>query len=370
MRLATYNVENLFCRAKVMNLSNWQEGRLTLEQFAEACSLLGEATYTPALEERLAALLTALGLGKSDEGPYVELQRNRGSLLQRKDGAITVTAQGRADWVGDLRLRSAPVQVEAVRNTARVIAAVRADVLAVVEAESRPALLQFRDDVLHPLAGTLRYPQCMLIDGNDPRGIDVGLLLAPGYTLGPMYSHVNDLDGRGRPLFSRDCPEYSVSTPGGQRLLVLINHLKSKGYGTPAASNARRKAQATRVAAIYQGLRAAGETLIAVVGDFNDTPTSASLQPLLGGTDLQDAFAHPAFDNGGFAGTFGSSSALNKLDYLLLSPALFARVQAGGVERSGVWPGARPKWPALPTLLREADAASDHAACWVDLQGF
>jgi hypothetical protein len=35
-------------------------------------------------------------------------------------------------------------------------------------------------------------------------------------------------------------------------------------------------------------LRAAGENLVAVLGDFNDTPDSPPLQPLLANTDLRD----------------------------------------------------------------------------------
>lgn len=118
---------------------------------------------------------------------------------------------------------------------------------------------------------------------------------------------------------------------------------------------------------IYESLRAARKQFVAVAGDFNDTPSSAPLRPLLQETDLRDASAHPAFDDGGFAGTFGSCTAGNKIDYLLLSPALFARVQGGGVCRKGMWPGVKPvKWATFPEIKRPEDVASDHAALWVD----
>lgn len=367
MRLASYNVENLFNRPKVMSLTKWSDGRATLEAFAEAQALLGEAHYTDKRKARLARLLGQLGLTASDTGPYVQLRRHRGSLLKRSAGALTITAAGRADWVGGLELIQGAIQHEAVRNTARVIDLVRADVLAVVEAESRPALLAFHDEVLTPLAGAPRYSGCMLIDGNDARGIDVGLLLAQGYRLGSMRSHVDDRDARGGRLFSRDCPEYEIHTPGGQRMWLLPNHLKSKGYGSPASSNARRRVQAERVAALYSALRAAGETHIAVVGDFNDTPQSAPLQPLFA-TDLRSAATHPAFDTGGYPGTYGGCTASTQIDLLLLSPALFDTMQAGGIERRGMWPGVRPKkWEVLPTLTSEAEVASDHGCLWVDL---
>ena len=50
--------------------------------------------------------------------------------------------------------------------------------------------------------------------------------------------------------------------------------------------------QATRVAEIYTRLRQNGEKSIVVLGDFNDSPTSAQLQPLLAGTDLKDISQH------------------------------------------------------------------------------
>jgi hypothetical protein len=46
VRLAAYNVENLFDRAKALNLGTWEEGRPVLEAFAELNTLLGEITYT------------------------------------------------------------------------------------------------------------------------------------------------------------------------------------------------------------------------------------------------------------------------------------------------------------------------------------
>ena len=183
-----------------------------------------------------------------------------------------------------------------------------------------------------------------------------------------MRSHVDARDAGGSRIFSRDCPEFGVGLPSGRTLWMLVNHLKSKGYGSPAATAARRKLQASRVKDIYEELVARGEPLVAVVGDFNDTPDSEALAPLLKGTDLRDAFEHPAFDYGGFPGTYGSSRAPSKIDFILLSPALFAAVHAGGVWRKGMWPGIRPaKWPVYETLGKPTQAASDHAAVWVDL---
>lgn len=367
MRLAAYNVENLFDRARAMNLGSWEEGRPILEAFAALNALLGEVSYAPEAKERMAELMVGLGLEESDTGPFVILRRNRGGLLKRpREGGIEITAQGRADWVGSLELRDEPINEHAMRNTARVMIDVGADVLGVVEAESRPVLSAFNSEIVAAMGGS-PYRHVMVIDGNDERGIDVGLMTREGFPIGAMRSHVDDRLPNGSLVFSRDCPEYEVTTPSGARLLVLVNHFKSKGFGGTASSNARRLAQAERVRVIYEGLVAGGAEFVAVIGDLNDTPASAPLAPLAA-SGLKDAFTHPAFDDGGFPGTFGLCNASNKIDYLFLSPKLFDRVQAGGVFRKGMWPGVRPKrWDAYEELKREEDAASDHAAVWVDL---
>ncbi len=368
MRLAAYNVENLFARARAMNLETWEEGRPVLERFAALNGLLGELEYAPAAKSEMVRLMVDLGLERSDTGRFVILRRNRGALVTRpRTGGIEIVADGRADWVGSLELREGPINEHAMRNTARVIKELGADVLGVVEAESRPVLSDFNRLMLSALGGR-PFRHVMLIDGNDERGIDVGLLSRDGFPIGPMRSHVDDRLANGSPVFSRDCPEYEVGTPCGRRLVIMVNHLKSKGFGSQASSNARREVQARRIKEIYEERIAAGSELIAVIGDLNDTPESAPLAPLLAGTDLKDAFLHPQFDDGGFPGTFGASTAASKIDYLLLSPALFDRVVAGGVCRKGMWPGVRPrKWPVFDEVRRPLDAASDHAAIWVDI---
>ena len=141
-------------------------------------------------------------------------------------------------------------------------------------------------------------------------------------------------------MFSRDCPEYEVRTPGGHRLVVLVNHLKSKGYGSQNDNNARRLRQAQRVADIYRRLRKDGVSYVAVLGDLNDTPTSAPLAPLLD-RHRPARHLHPPElrRRRGRPGTFGTMTAANHIDYILLSPALFAKATGGGIFRLGAWGG-------------------------------
>jgi len=180
-------------------------------------------------------------------------------------------------------------------------------------------------------------------------------------------AHVDDADATGR-VFSRDCAEYHFLAPGGQRIAVLVNHFKSKGYGGKVASDAIRRRQAVRVADIYRELVAGGVDRVVVLGDLNDTPDSEPLAPLLRDTDLRDIAEHPAFDDGGRPGTFGYCTARNKLDYVLLSPPLFAAATGGGIARRGVWGGRRGTlWPIYDTMTRAVHAGSDHAAVYADL---
>ena len=374
MRIGSFNVENLFDRAKVMDLSTWDKGREALQDYAELSQLLGQRAYSLTDKARMIELFIDLGMAQQDEGPFVILRSNRGKLVRRpSEGGFVIEADGRFDWTGSLELIHAPVNEVSMQNTARVINDLECDILAVVEAENRPALSMFCEDILPVVAGdnpvSGQFEQIMLIDGNDERGIDVGLLTRNGFRIGPMRSHVDDRDGQGRRIFSRDCPEFHVVTPLGNELLVMVNHFKSKGYGNMAESDRRRGRQAGRVAEIYEERRAQGHDNIVVLGDLNDYLGRAPLRPLIENTDLVDISQLTGFDDGGFPGTYHPcTNADDKIDFLLLSPALQPLVRSGGIFRKGMWPGKNnPRWPAYPAIERQGLAASDHAAIWAEI---
>jgi endonuclease/exonuclease/phosphatase family metal-dependent hydrolase len=375
MRIAAFNVENLFDRAKAFNAEDNTTHRVTLDEHAELNKLFEHANYTVARKKRMLELIESLGMLKKDEGPLVRIRKIRGQLISRpKTNPAFIKANGRSDWVGWCELRVGPVNERAIQNTARVIRDVGADILAIIEAESRPVLKDFNDTIIVEVGGTA-YPNLMVIDGNDGRGIDVGLMTAAGFELDLMRSHVHAMKPDGFPVFSRDCPEYSVTTPSGETLWVLPNHFKSKFGGNDQASKDKREAQAIATLSYYSRLRSEGFENIVVLGDLNDTPDSAELATLLG-SELKDVSAHPVFTEFEFnvnnghkgIGTFGLGNDTNKIDYLLLSPALFAKVQKGGIFRKGAWPGKQPKrWDIYPEIERKMHAASDHHAIWVDI---
>lgn len=373
MRLAAFNVENLFDRIKAFNDDDTDTHKEILEAFSELNQLYEKPTYSAGDKVRMLALMDDLGILKDDEGKFVWLRKIRGKLVVRpRQTPVRVVADGRDDWVGWCELKTARVKEEAINMTARVIRDMNADILAVVEVESRPVLAEFHDLIFKPMAGTA-YRHMMVIDGNDARGIDVGVMARDGYTIPSMRSHVDEIFGNNRKVFSRDCPEYLIETPGGNRIAVLPNHFKSKFGGNNSSAREKRQAQATFTAQYYNRLLAEGVEHIAVLGDLNDTPGSDQLKPLLE-TSLREITDHPAFTEFEFnantgdrgIGTFATGADSKKIDYILLSPALWDKVQLAGLFRKGCWT-ASGRWETYPELTRSLFAASDHHGIWVDL---
>ena len=369
MKIAAFNVENLFDRPKAFNLEDHARGAAITDAVAEINVLINKDDYSAADKARMLVLIKDLKLTASNP-PFVNYRKIRGAFWkQPRNGPMEIVANGRADWVGWVELKTEPNNAVAVMNSGRVIKEVGADILAVIEAEDRVALKQFSEQVLKKLGGD-PYDEIMLIDGNDERGIDVGLMVTNGYSVGLMRSHIADMMPNGERVYSRDCPEYQVITPRGETIWILPNHFKSKFGGNDQNSIDKREAQAVRTAEIYEALRSDGQDKIVVLGDLNDTPDSAPLQRLLADTDLREVTSHPSFSPGAFAGTgtYGLGNDGNKIDYLLLSPVLFGRVTAAGLFRKGAWPGSRPKrWAVFPELEKEIHAASDHHLIWVEI---
>jgi hypothetical protein len=164
------------------------------------------------------------------------LRKYRGQLLRRAPGDdgdideedVSVVATGRSDWTGWVDLVKDQIQARAIENTARVIREVGADIVGVVEAEDRITLQRFSQTPLMSGNKPL-YPHVMVIDGNDSRGIDVGVLSNDRYPIRSIRSHVDEGPIRKR-LFSRDCAEYWFTFPddtglAGQTLVVLVKSM-------------------------------------------------------------------------------------------------------------------------------------------------
>jgi endonuclease/exonuclease/phosphatase family metal-dependent hydrolase len=362
MIIATFNVENLFERPRAMNLPSWGAGQPALDAASELNALFNRRVYTPADKRKMLHRLAKFGLlAARSNNPYLTLRSVRGKLLERKLGQPPrIVATGRDSWSGWIELKKEPIADAAIANTARVIAAVNPDILVLVEVETRPALQHFHDKVLLPLIDR-PYGYNMVIDGNDERGIDVGILSR--YPIRNMRSHIADRSGK-TATFSRDCPEYYVELPSGRELLILPNHFASKGSDP---NGTRRRRQAKAAAQIYQSL-CKKFPLALIAGDLNDYPGSGALDALLKKTDLRDAMSLKQY-GGAFPGTYQRATEKEKIDYLLMSPGLRRKVEAIDVFRKGFY--APRKWESFENINQENRArfqASDHHCVWADVE--
>ena len=163
------------------------------------------------------------------------------------------------------------------------IKAMNLDVLGVQEVEDIDTLRHFIATDLNGM-----YPHCMLIEGNDPRLIDVALLSKLPIGAAVTWQTSVHPAKPGERVFSRDVLQAQILSADRKKVLlnVFVTHLKSKfvphhqdqALGTIAA-NARRKRQAESAAAIIKSVMRP-DSLFAFLGDFNDAPDAAPIAPL------------------------------------------------------------------------------------------
>jgi len=210
----------------------------------------------------------------------------------------------------------------------------------------------------------------MLIDGNDDRGIDVGVMARANFTIDSIKSNVDTVDGVGR-VFSRDCPQYEIRTPVGATVHVLVNHFKSQSGG----GGDKRRRQADEVRRIVDRLVAEGQHVI-VLGDLNEGPPAEGAQAdnfsalFENQSPLVDCYEFVDMDIGNRPGTFDSCGIRNRLDYILISESLQPFFIGGRVFREGLWGTRRTRptnWTTYPDMTESSEQASDHAAVFVDL---
>jgi hypothetical protein len=84
MRLATFNVENMFERVKAMNMATWAEGRDVLEDFQRLSELIQLDVYTDTMKSELLTIMKRhRGLTTQGESKYLRLRDIRGKLLRK-----------------------------------------------------------------------------------------------------------------------------------------------------------------------------------------------------------------------------------------------------------------------------------------------
>ncbi|MFI9201934.1 endonuclease/exonuclease/phosphatase family protein [Streptomyces sp. NPDC053048] len=360
IRIATFNAENLFRRPVALGIPNDRIRDDVLDAFRELVEVLDHKEYTDDDKKEIIKILLAHSVDVNKEISTQTILMNqpkgRAKLLkgQGTDVQVRDEATGRAAWIGWAELVRGDLSLDAIRNTARVIAEVNADILLTVEVEDRLTLHRFNEQVLAGQMDGEPYPFNMLIDGNDNRGIDVGLLSRRSIT--SIRSHIFDKKNPQDefPIFSRDCPEFEIDV-GGRPLWLLGNHFKSKIGGGAE----KRKRQGERVAKLYEAALERSAHVV-VAGDLNDTPDSVPLKSLLD-AGLRDAMTHDAYE--GPDGTHGKCKAADKIDYLMFSPELFGKVTAVELETRGIFEFGSP----FPSVHGSHDQASDHAALVAEL---
>jgi endonuclease/exonuclease/phosphatase family metal-dependent hydrolase len=264
---------------------------------------------------------------------------------------------------------------EEKKLTAKAIAALDADVIALQEVENLDVLKRFRSDRLK----NLKYTFAMLVDGNDPRQIDVAVLSR--FPLVATRSHQHLRDGNSA-LFSRDCLEVDVQV-NGKTLTLFVNHFKSMlDKNNPAKgrknTRAKRVKQAKEVKNIIEARfgSSPGTASWAVLGDLNDF-----LEPSQGTTSgITELVTWPEVENvldrlpeaERFTHFFERAPAgeprLRQLDYILLSSSLAAATNATPVvERRGLSKKATEvsgaRFPGVTNKLE----ASDHCPLAIDI---
>ena len=366
LRIATYNVNNLFSRPRVLELPGMSRtGKTVLDDVAELAELLERASYEGRPGKRIVRLLERYGIGRiAPEDAWFQVQQVRGKLFSvGKRGKLHLTAKGRAAWVGWIELTRTRVAGAAVENTARVLGAIDADIACLVEVEGRATLDRFNRDLLNGA----HYPHVMAIEGNDARGIDVGLLSR--FEIRTARSHVDDTyragNGAEQRVFSRDCAEYELTLPDGESLWMLCNHFKSKGYGRAGDNDDKRRQQARRVRDLVSRFDLARDRVV-VAGDLNDTPDSDPLRDLVETPRLHDVLDR--LPPGEPRWTYRDGRG--QIDYLLVSEPLWERIENVGIERRGIWSrnGFGGAFPCFAEVTDLRTQASDHAAVWVDVR--
>jgi endonuclease/exonuclease/phosphatase family metal-dependent hydrolase len=222
----------------------------------------------------------------------------KGEIKAIKTGDTTVAAT--LDYTfgprDDFRIRTYRgklVKAKGVKKTLKVVDRIMdmdVDVLAVQEVEDIDTLRAFNRDKLTNL-----YRYVTLIEGNDDRLIDVGLLSK--YPVGAVTSwqHAVHKDSPARPIFGRDLMETQILSRDRKKILFTLfnNHLKSHfcDYREDKAActkknNKRRKRQSDMIAQIVKKQTRPTSRFV-ILGDMNDPPDSPHLTPFTADAELK-----------------------------------------------------------------------------------
>jgi endonuclease/exonuclease/phosphatase family metal-dependent hydrolase len=381
-RLATFNVENLYTRSvfwdgdtekgggyRIGNVyfEDPQEGRLA-RRIAEAALSDDKCQLTARALLEADADIVALQEVDNENA----LRSFRRTYLNRLDGPGV--AQGMKAWLA-ANPGAPPPAVEAQRRA---------------------------------IIGKVAYEHMAVLEGNDGRGIDVGVLSRLPFdrvashrdkTFRQLDAWVpgmeayrekrNGQEAAFTPddrVFKRDCLEVEFQI-GGKPFTLFVCHLKSMSDGREA-SRVMREAEATAIRRIVTR-RFGGrpeQADWAICGDFNDyaeidgdprlvslrtgEPSPPGFTPLLADGFSQNVVARlPPRER--WTTYHAPDDSYAQLDYILLSPALARRNPKAlpTIVRSGQpWRAARHDGYRLPRVGWDRPKASDHCPVAITLE--
>ena len=257
--------------------------------------------------------------------------------------------------------------------SAKAIAACKADIVALQEVDNLDVLRRFNRDRLK----NSKYTFQVLIDGPDPRHIDVAVLSRFPIVHVRSYQHLRD---GSHPLFSRDCLEVDIDV-NGKVLPIFVNHFKSM-LDKKDPANGRKNTRAKRekqARAVRDLLKArfgasAGAKPWVVLGDLNDYPqadqgTTSGINDLIGWNQLENVLDRlPQADRWThFYQPKANTRLYRQLDYILVSKALSQSTASPELIRKGLTPKAievtGARFPEVTTTI----VASDHCPQVVDI---
>lgn len=364
MKLACYNIQNLFHRHKSFmgqtlshNIKQW---------VGELDALMRRADKSPNDIDRVRELSFLLGFDQVDMHHYGVLRSRNGELYLKQGTKGNEPKAGTSSlWNGWLALQTVPVPPKAQMHKAKSILDVQADVLLLQEVEDLPSLVEFHNIFLKPTEAPWET-EIHVFEGNEAKGRNFGVVLCNGYRLQSFVTHRYERNEKGHLLFPLDCQEYHITSPSGAGFVVLLAQFSKD-------SDIHRREQARALAKIYNNLLEKGHDAIVVGGTFYEPSFSNTLAPLFKRTDLYSTSRHPEFVSDHDMGDhrhYHSMTAyrkgvnLKQQDYLLVSPILWGSTVGAGLHRKGIWPGNHGKWPIYPSLQKKGQAASEHPVLW------
>lgn len=257
--------------------------------------------------------------------------------------------------------------------TAKALKAVKADVIGLQEVENLDTLKLFNTEYLKS-AAHFDFP--LVIDGNDQRFIDVGLLSK--LPIDFLRTHQFLRSGRER-VFSRDCLEAHVKV-GSETVPIFVNHLKSMIGGRPQTRK-RRELQSEALLQILKERFGSkfGQADFVLLGDLNDymeegQENESGLRALLESDQLENVVLRLPLKEQ-WTHYYKGDKSYHQLDYILISkslaqknpvvlPVVERRGQPLRVNQQGQAPRVLNFFPEVKDDLK----ASDHCPVAITLE--